>query len=55
MMSSVENFIAYGKHLFAQRVGLDNSAARQPSVPLTDFGLEIMSHWAKHLGPLPNK
>lgn len=55
MMSSVENFIAYGKHLLAQRLGLENSSARQPSVPLTDFGLKTMSHWAKHLGPLPNK
>jgi 2-keto-3-deoxy-L-arabinonate dehydratase len=53
MMSSVENFIAYGKHLMAQRLGLENGSARQPSVPVTDFGLEIMSHWARHLGPLP--
>lgn len=53
MMSSVENFIAYGKHLLAQRLGLEHGAARQPSVPLTSFGLEIMSHWAAHLGPLP--
>jgi len=55
MMSSVENFIAYGKHLLAQRLGLTNGSARQPSVPVTDFGVEIMSHWAKHLGPLPTK
>ncbi|MBT3370280.1 MAG: dihydrodipicolinate synthase family protein [Rhodospirillaceae bacterium] len=53
MMSSVENFIAYGKHLAAQRLGLTNSSARQPSVPVTDFGLKIMSHWASHLGPFP--
>ncbi len=53
MMSSVENFIAYGKYLLAQRLGLENGSARQPSVPLTDFGIKIMSHWADHLGPLP--
>ena len=53
MMSSVENFIAYGKHLLAQRLGLENGDARQPSVPVTSFGLEIMAHWASHLGPLP--
>jgi 4-hydroxy-tetrahydrodipicolinate synthase len=53
MMSSVENFIAYGKQLLAQRLGLRNGAARQPSIPVTDFGLEVMAHWAKHLGPLP--
>lgn len=54
MMSSVENFVAYGKHLLAQRLGLENGAARQPSIPVTEFGLEIMSHWARHLGPLAN-
>lgn len=53
MMSSVENFIAYGKHLAALRLGLPNGSARQPSVPVTDFGLEIMEHWAQHLGPFP--
>ena len=52
MMSSVENFIAYGKLLLAERLGLENGAARQPSLPVTDFGREIMSHWARHLGPL---
>ena len=53
MMSSVENFIAYGKRLLAQRLGIEHADARQPSVPVTEFGLEIMSHWARHLGPLP--
>ena len=53
MMSSVENFIAYGKQLLAQRLGLRNGAACQPSIPVTDFGLEVMAPWAKHLGPLP--
>lgn len=52
MMSSVENFIAYGKQLLATRLGLPNGKARQPSVPVTEFGLEIMAHWAEVLGPL---
>ena len=52
MMSSVENFIAYGKHLLAKRLGLKAGKARQPSVPVSDFGLQIMSHWAEQLGPL---
>ncbi|MCB9431351.1 MAG: dihydrodipicolinate synthase family protein [Ardenticatenaceae bacterium] len=52
MMSSVENFIAYGKHLMAKRLSLKSGKARQPSVPVTEFGLQIMSHWAAHLGPL---
>ena len=53
MMSSVENFIAYGKRLAAKRLGLDNGNARQPSVPVTEFGMQIMEHWAEHLGPFP--
>lgn len=53
MMSSVENFIAYGKHLAALRLGLPNGLARQPSLPVSEFGLEIMTHWAKRLGPFP--
>lgn len=52
MMSSVENFIAYGKQLLARRLGLPNGKARQPSVPVTEFGLEIMAYWAEQLGPL---
>lgn len=52
MMSSVENFIAYGKRLLAQRLGLSNGNARQPSLPVTEFGLQIMAHWAEELGPL---
>jgi len=54
MMSSVENFIAYGKHLAALRLGLPNGLARQPSVPVSEFGLDIMAHWARHLGPFPD-
>lgn len=53
MMSSVENFIAYGKDLMAKRLGLPNGAARQPSVQVSDFGRDVVAHWAKHLGPLP--
>lgn len=52
MMSSVENFIAYGKNLVAKRLGLKSGKARQPSVPVTEFGLQIVAHWAAHLGPL---
>jgi 4-hydroxy-tetrahydrodipicolinate synthase len=52
MMSSVENFIAYGKNLMAKRLGLKSGKARQPSAPVTEFGLQIVAHWAAHLGPL---
>lgn len=53
MMSSVENFIAYGKDLMAKRLGLANGQARQPSLPTSDFGKQVVAHWAKNLGPLP--
>ena len=53
MMSSVENFIAYGKHLAARRLGLSSGLARRPSGPVTEFGLQIMTRWAEKLGPLP--
>lgn len=54
MMSSVENFIAYGTRLLAKRLGPKLGGARQPSIPGRDFGMEIMSHRAEHLGPLPD-
>ena len=53
MMSSVENFVAYGKDLMSQRLGLDNGSARQPSVPVTDFGREVVTRWARELGAFP--
>ena len=53
MMSSVENFIAYGKYLLAMRMGIEPGSIRHPAVPRTEFGLEIMRRWAAHLGPLP--
>ncbi|MBX2884494.1 MAG: dihydrodipicolinate synthase family protein [Granulosicoccus sp.] len=52
MMSSVENFIAYGKRLMAHRMGMDYAEARQPSVPVTEFGMETMHRWARELGSL---
>jgi len=53
MMSSVENFITSGKRLLAKRLKLKLGGAGRPSIPGRDFGIEIMSHWAEHLGPLP--
>lgn len=52
MMSSVENFIAYGKRLMARRLGLEHGHARQPSLPVSEFGMQVMAHWAEQLGPL---
>ncbi len=54
MMTSVENFVCYGKRLLATRLGLAEEAGRgrPPAQQPTAFGMEIMRHWAKHLGPL---
>lgn len=54
MMTSVENFVCYGKRLLAERLGLGIEAGRgrSPCQPPTAFGIEVMRHWAKQLGPL---
>ena len=55
MMTSVENFVCYGKRLLAERLGLGIEAGRgrSPAQQLTDFGIEVMRYWANYLGPLP--
>ena len=52
MCRQVEACMASSAHGITKRLGLKNGKARQPSVPVTDFGLQIMSHWAEQLGPL---
>jgi 2-keto-3-deoxy-L-arabinonate dehydratase len=54
LMHSVENFVCYGKRLLAERLGLGAEAGRgrSPAQQPTEFGMQIMRHWAKHLGPL---
>ncbi|MGZ0189198.1 MAG: dihydrodipicolinate synthase family protein [Alphaproteobacteria bacterium] len=54
LMNSVENFVCYGKRLLAERLGLGAEAGRgrSPAQQPTEFGMQIMRHWAKHLGPL---
>lgn len=54
MMTSVENFVCYGKRLLAERLGLGIEAGRgrSPAQQPTEFGIEVMRYWAKHLGPL---
>ena len=55
MMTSVENFVCYGKRLLAGRLGLAIEAGRgrSPAQQPTEFGIEIMRNWANYLGPLP--
>jgi 2-keto-3-deoxy-L-arabinonate dehydratase len=52
LMSSIENFLCYGKRLAARRIGIEQVHARQPSQQPTDYGLEMLARLSKDLGPL---
>jgi 4-hydroxy-tetrahydrodipicolinate synthase len=52
LMSSIENFIQYGKRLTAQRLGLGNVVSRLPALPVTDFGLACLRRYSAMLPPL---
>lgn len=53
LMSSIENFLCYGKRLTARRLGipLSDVQARQPSQAPTPFGLEMLTRLSAELGP----
>jgi 4-hydroxy-tetrahydrodipicolinate synthase len=51
LMSSVENFLCYGKRVTARRLGLPEVHDRAPAQRPTPFGLEIAARHAAHLGP----
>ncbi len=53
LMTTVENLVAYGKHLAALRLGLSTPHARQPAATPTEFGLACVQRFARQLGPLP--
>ena len=52
LIAPPDNFIPYGKHLAARRMGLGTVHARAPAMPVTGFGLECLERYAAHLGPL---
>ena len=52
LMSSIENFLCYGKRLTARRLGFSEVHARVPSQQPTPFGLEMLARLSKDLGPL---
>ncbi|MBM3549577.1 MAG: dihydrodipicolinate synthase family protein [Alphaproteobacteria bacterium] len=52
LMSSIENFLCYGKRLTARRLGISEVHARQPSQAPTPFGLEMLARLSNELGPL---
>ena len=52
LMSSIENFLCYGKRLTARRLGFPEVHARMPSQQPTPFGMEMLARLSKELGPL---
>jgi 4-hydroxy-tetrahydrodipicolinate synthase len=53
VMQSIENFICYGKRIFALRAGGFDVHDRAPALRPTAFGLERAREHAAALGPLP--
>lgn len=54
LMISLEHLMCYGKRLTARRVGIKQVHDRTPAQAPTAFGLEVLQHWSRHLGPLGN-
>jgi 2-keto-3-deoxy-L-arabinonate dehydratase len=56
MMSSIDNFLIYGKRLMTRRMGLPESCAtvRSPTSGATAFGLSSLARWSTDLGNFPN-
>jgi hypothetical protein len=56
MMSSLDNFLIYGKHLMTRRMNLPESCAqvRSPTSGATAFGLSSLARWSRDLENFPN-
>ena len=52
LMISLEHLMCYGKRLTARRIGLAEVHDRGPAQLPTPFGLEVLQHWSRDLGPL---
>ena len=52
LMISLEHLMCYGKRLTARRIGIAQVHDRIPAQAPTAFGLEVLQHWSRHLGPL---
>lgn len=51
LMTSVENFLCYGRRIVARRLGISEIHVRQPSQAPTPFGLAAMERASSFLGP----
>jgi 2-keto-3-deoxy-L-arabinonate dehydratase len=52
LMESIDNFLVYGKHLFAQRPGIEGAEARPPCGSATKFGMACVRRDAELLASL---
>jgi 4-hydroxy-tetrahydrodipicolinate synthase len=51
LMTSIENFLCYGKRIVARRLGIKESHPRQPAQAPTKFGLEAVARASAFLKP----
>jgi 4-hydroxy-tetrahydrodipicolinate synthase len=52
LLHSPAHMLHYGKHLFAERIGVGTVNPRAPTVIPTEFGHKVVAHYASHLPPL---
>lgn len=52
LLHSPAHMLHYGKHLFAERIGVREINPRAPTVIPTEFGARIVAHYASNLPPL---
>ncbi len=52
LMQSIDQFLCYGKHLTARRLGLGEVYDRAPAQAPTALGLACMERWSQALDPL---
>ena len=52
LMSTIDHLMCYGKRLAARRIGLDAVYDRGPAQEPHPFGMAVLDHWSKNLGPL---
>ena len=52
LMISVDHLLCYGKRLTARRIGYGEVHDRIPAQEPRSFGMDLLQHWSRDLGPL---
>ena len=52
LMISVDHLLCYGKRLTARRIGIGDVHDRIPAQEPRSYGMDLMQHWSRGLGPL---